>query len=230
MIRSHSLYPTELQAHANFHSISIIDAKLWLTHRILMSTQNAIETEVKIPVPNWTAAEAARHLAAINLAVTAPRVFEANFVYDTPEQSVRGSQMLLRLRRVGPRNILTWKGPYEAGPYKSRPELELQFESFETMHQILGSSRLSNVLPSMRNIEPNLAALTAAPSRSMKRPLETFLELEGPGPWIDETAARLGFGASDYVLTSYGKLYLSHCENQGVQPSNMLFPSSFQNT
>jgi adenylate cyclase class 2 len=194
-----------------------------------MSTQNDIETEVKIAVPHWAAAEAARHLAAINLTVTAPRVFEANFVYDTPEQSVRGSQMLLRLRRVGPRNILTWKGPYETGPYKSRPELELQFESFETMHQILGHLGYQTYFR-YEKYRTEFGGSNGGTVTFDETPIGNFLELEGPGPWIDETAVRLGFGASDYVLASYGKLYLSHCENEGVQPSNMLFPSSFQNT
>jgi adenylate cyclase class 2 len=190
-----------------------------------MSTQNAIETEVKIAVPHWTAQDAAERLAGVNLSVTAARVFEANFVYDTPEQSIRRAQMLLRLRRVGERNLLTWKGPSEPGPHKSRPELELPFESFETMHQILGHLGFQTYF----RYEKYRTEFESAQGTVTfdETPIGNFLELEGTGAWIDEMAVRLGFNVRDYVLSSYGKLYLAHCDDKGVQPSNMVFSSTF---
>lgn len=189
-----------------------------------MSTHHAIETEVKIAVPHWTAAAAGERLAATNLSVTAPRVFEANYVYDTPEQSIRRAQMLLRLRRVGTRNILTWKGPSEPGPHKSRPELELPFESFDTMHQILGHLGYQTFFR-YEKYRTEFGGSHGTVTFD-ETPIGNFLELEGSGPWIDQMAVRLGFSARDYVLLSYGKLYLAHCEQNCVQPSNMLFPST----
>ena len=56
-------------------------------------------------------------------------------------------------------------------------------------------------------------------------PIGSFLEIEGPPEWIDSTASRLGFSADDYILESYGRLYLAACERQGVQPTNMVFTS-----
>jgi len=56
-------------------------------------------------------------------------------------------------------------------------------------------------------------------------PIGQFLELEGPGDWIDSTARKLDFSPSDYVLSSYGKLYLDYCAQRGVQPGNMVFAS-----
>jgi hypothetical protein len=38
-------------------------------------------------------------------------------------------------------------------------------------------------------------------------------------------ALRLGFTAADYVLESYGRLYLAYSKKQGVQPLNMVFPA-----
>ena len=55
-------------------------------------------------------------------------------------------------------------------------------------------------------------------------PIGNFLELEGPAEWIDAKAAALGFTPSDYILESYGRLYLADCERRGVEPSNMVFP------
>ena len=51
-----------------------------------MSTQNAIETEVKIAVPHWKTSEVTTRLFALGLKLTEPRVFEANFVYDMPSK------------------------------------------------------------------------------------------------------------------------------------------------
>lgn len=191
-----------------------------------MSTQNALETEVKISVPNWTGAEAASRLAALNIKVTAPRVFEANFVFDTPQQTIRNAQMLLRLRRVGARNLLTWKGPYEPGPHKSRPELELMFESFDTMHRILEHLGYQT---SFRYEKYRTEFGTDSGNGTVtfdETPIGNFLELEGPGSWIDNTAMLLGFTPKDYILDSYNRLYVAHCAKQGVPPLNMVFSSA----
>jgi adenylate cyclase, class 2 len=56
-------------------------------------------------------------------------------------------------------------------------------------------------------------------------PIGDFLELEGPGEWIDDTAKRLGFSRQDYVLDSYARLYVADCERRGVEPSHMVFAS-----
>jgi adenylate cyclase class 2 len=188
-----------------------------------MSTQNAIETEVKIPVPTWSVADATQHIAALGLNISAPRIFEANYVYDTPGQSIRGAGMLLRLRRVGDRNMLTWKGVSEPGPYKSRPELELKFESFDTMHLILchlGYQTYFRYEKFRTEFSNGQGTVTFD-----ETPIGNYLELEGNGSWIDETASRLAFFPDNYLLASYYRLYLADCENKGVQPSNMLFPA-----
>ena len=54
-------------------------------------------------------------------------------------------------------------------------------------------------------------------------PIGTYLELEGPGAWIDATAAELGFAARDYILLSYGTLYRNHCREMGMEVGHMVF-------
>jgi adenylate cyclase class 2 len=189
-----------------------------------MSTENAIETEVKIPVAHWTEAQAAAHFQPLGLAVTAARVFETNFVFDTPQQSIRGAGMLLRLRRVGDRTILTWKGPPVPGPHKSRPELEVQLDTFDTMTQILGHLGYQTYFRYEKYRTEFSSGTGEGTVTFDETPIGNFIELEGRGPWIDETAARLGFRPSDYVLDSYGKLYLAHCAKLGVPALNMIFP------
>jgi adenylate cyclase, class 2 len=189
-----------------------------------MSTQNAIETEVKIAVPHWDTSEVATRLSAMGLELTEPRVFEANFVYDMAQQPLRSAKMLLRLRRVGDRNTLTWKGPPQSGPHKTRPELEVKFDPFDTMHQILGHLGYQTYFK-YEKYRTEFGTSDGGTVTFDETPIGNFLELEGPGLWIDEMALRMGFSESDYILESYGTLYLSHCAKAGVQPLNMVFPS-----
>jgi adenylate cyclase class 2 len=182
------------------------------------------ETEVKIPVRE--SANLQQRLTSIGFAISAPRVFEANTVYDTADSSLRRGDMLLRLRQSGPQGILTWKGRGVPGPHKSRPELETTVASLETLDKIL---RQLGYLPGFRY--EKYRTEFKSPDRQGGKitfdetPIGQFLELEGPGDWIDSTARKLDFSPSDYVLSSYGKLYLNYCAQQGVQPGNMVFAS-----
>ena len=54
-------------------------------------------------------------------------------------------------------------------------------------------------------------------------PIGNYLELEGPKPWIDEVAGRLGYERPDYIILSYAALYSRKCREQGNRPANMVF-------
>ena len=54
-------------------------------------------------------------------------------------------------------------------------------------------------------------------------PIGHYLELEGSRRFIDRTAARLGFSATDYITKSYGLLYREYCAARDRKPSHMLF-------
>lgn len=134
--------------------------------------------------------------------------------------------MLFRLRQSGSQGILTWKGPEKQGPHKSRPELETGVASLETLHKILEQLGYQPVF----RYEKYRTEFEAENQHGAKitfdeTPIGEFLELEGAGEWIDETARKLGFRPQDYVLASYGKLYLDDCARRGVQPGNMVFAS-----
>lgn len=181
------------------------------------------ETEVKIKLPETVSMLERLHSAGFS--ESAPRLFEVNTLYDTRKNELRASKMLLRLRRVGDNHILTWKGPGEPGPHKSRPEIETRVNSGESMHQIL---RQLGFHPSFRYEKFRTEYRTAEQAGVVtvdETPIGNFLEIEGPPEWIDATAKRLGFSAQDYILDSYVRLYLAACERQGVEPTNMVFAS-----
>ena len=181
------------------------------------------ETEVKIRIPDF--ADMLARLQAAGFRETVPRQFEANTLYDTPENRLRQDGAMLRLRQFGNSGVITWKGPNIPGPHKSRPELETSVGSVQTLHQILTSIGFG---PSFRYEKYRREFQSGDANGTVtldETPIGIFLELEGPGDWIDRTAETLGFSPEHYVLESYGRLYIADCERRGVTPSHMVFPS-----
>jgi adenylate cyclase class 2 len=186
-----------------------------------MSTQRGLETEVKIPLTHAAAIRA--QIEALGFQISAPRIFEVNTVYDTAGQTLRQANMLLRLRRAGEHCVITWKGPSVSGPHKSRPEIETTVGSFESLDGIL---RALGYLQAFRyeKYRTEFAVSEAEGTIVLdETPIGDFLELEGTGDWIDETAQRLGFSKGQYVLESYGKLFLNYRDKHGFHHSDMVF-------
>jgi adenylate cyclase, class 2 len=179
------------------------------------------EVEIKLPVSDL--AEFRTRIVRARFRESSPRVFEANVVFDTPEKQLRQSRELLRLRQVGSRFILTYKGPPSPGRHKSREELEQQLHSGEPFTTIL--ARLG-FLPVFR-YEKYRAEFTRPSEQGTltldETPIGNFIELEGPPDWIDTVAADLGFTGDDYITASYGTLFLEHRERTGSTAEHMVF-------
>ncbi len=183
--------------------------------------QGPLETEVKIRVADL--AGMCQRIEALGFQISQPREFESNTLYDTPAKSLLASGTLLRLRESGGRYVITWKGRYQVGPHKTRPEMETTLGSIETMAQIFGELGYEPVFRYEKYRREYRVAGQPGVITADETPIGNFLELEGPGAWIDETAQRLGLGPTDYVLESYVRLYLKDCGERGVTPSNMTF-------
>jgi adenylate cyclase, class 2 len=186
--------------------------------------KSATETEVKIRLPDRSAI--LNRLQRSGFTVSVPRQFEANTLYDTRDHGLGEQGMLLRLRQIGEKGLITWKGQGDPGRYKSRPELETSVSSVETLGQILGHLGYE---PCFR-YEKYRTEFVSKKEEGLvtldETPIGDFLELEGPGEWIDNTAKQLGFSQQDYVLDSYARLYVADCERRGVEPSDMVFASN----
>jgi adenylate cyclase class 2 len=182
------------------------------------------ETEIKLRVADRSSA--LERIRASGYGESVPRVFEANTLYDSPDQALRRKQMLLRLRQVGAKSVLTWKGPGVPGPHKSRPEIETVVASGDALAQVFRQLGYEPMFRYEKYRTEFRKADTAGVITFDETPIGDFLELEGPAEWIDETADRLGFSRNEYVLDSYGKLYLADCERRGVQPTHMVFAST----
>lgn len=183
-----------------------------------------IENEVKIRLQNKAAV--LERIRATGFRESEPRQFEANTLYDTPDHQLRAKEMLLRLRQVGSKCILTWKGPTASGPHKNRPEVETTIGSAEAISQVFQHLGFESGFRYEKYRTEFRRGGDAGVVTLDETPIGDFLELEGPAAWLDETADLLGFSPEQYVLDSYGKLYIADCERRGIRPTHMIFGSS----
>jgi adenylate cyclase class 2 len=179
------------------------------------------ETEIKLPVSSLPAIR--RRLRDSGFEVTTKRVFESNTVFDTPTQTFRAAATLVRLREAGRLTTLTYKGTPIEAKHKTREELELHVDDAGAMAAVLSRLGLNPVF----RYEKYRTELRRPGQRGTamldETPIGNYLELEGSPTWIDRTARRLGFAESDYINSSYGRLYLEWCSAHRCKPGDMRF-------
>lgn len=180
-----------------------------------------IETEIKIRLESGESAISRLEAAAFRIAH--PRIFEANTVYDDADSTLRTQGRLLRIREVGDRTILTYKGPADRGKHKSREERETSVGDAQVAAVILDRLGFAQTFRYEKYRAEYERPGESGVVTLDETPIGWFMELEGPPDWIDRTAASLGFLESEYLTDSYGSLYLKYCEELGISPTNMVF-------
>ncbi len=185
----------------------------------------AVETEIKLRLTQGSE-QARALLEQQGFRATGLRQLETDQTFDLPAGELRLSGRLLRLRSTGGRWTVTYKGPADASSkHKSREEIETEVSDGSAFTQIL--ERLG-YQPAFA-YEKFRTTFKAAGEQGIvtldETPIGDFLELEGSGYWIDETAVRLGFGPADYITSSYAALYDEYRRTHGTVPQNMQFHS-----
>ncbi len=166
------------------------------------SAQNGlVEVEVKFLVGDLDVIR--QRLTAGGARLVAPRVFERNVRFDTPDEALLRRQELLRLRQ-DVRARLTFKGPSvadSASEAKVREEIELEIGDFDRMALIF--SRLG-FLP-FQTYEKYRETFAWGDVEVVldEMPFGLFVELEGSEAAIKRAAAALGLDWSRRVLTNY---------------------------
>lgn len=184
--------------------------------------ENREEIEVKIAAESAATVQAL--LAAHGFTVRNPRVFEQNIVLDDTENSVKGRNLLLRVRAAGDRVTVTFKGKEAPiGIHKRRVEREFQASDLDECLAVFAGLGFTPALrydkyrtEFARGEEAGIVTLD-------ETPIGTYMELEGPADWIDTTARQLGFSAADYVNLSYARLFERWCTETGVTSNHMSF-------
>src|SRR5207302_4218834 len=87
-----------------------------------MRSKNMLEVEMKFPVDNFTGLE--NKLAAASARGTAP-LQEADHYFNAPDRDFAKTDEALRLRRIGEKNFVTYKGPRIDTQTKTRKEIEV---------------------------------------------------------------------------------------------------------
>ncbi len=178
------------------------------------------EVEVKIAVQS--AAKARALLREKGFQIHKARVFEKNLVLDDAAGSVRQRNLLLRLRTAGKRITCTFKGKEIAGRHKRREEREFHPDSLDECLAVfagLGYHPTYVYEKYRTEFTKNEVGVVTVD----ETPIGVFLELEGPGRWIDGTAKELGFSRADYITASYAVLYTEWCREYDLPATNMVF-------
>ena len=180
------------------------------------------EIEIKLRLPDKLAKIRSRlHEAGFRIAKH--RIRESNVLFDNPKRVLRKHGKLVRIRDVGPHQVLTYKGPSEASRYKKRREIEINLNDGRGLDEILLHLGYRPVFRYEKFRTEYAKSKEHGKVLLDETPIGNYLEIEGSPRWIDRTAKRLGFSTSDYITRSYGFLYLAYCRERRIAPRDMLF-------
>jgi adenylate cyclase class 2 len=208
------------------------------------------EIEIKLRVQDVDALLS--RLKRVRTREISPRTYESNTLYDTPQQNLRRSGKLIRIRieqrastfRNRPPSdnapaILTYKGPSLPSRKSSKTgRRSISRQYFKIKEEIevtvAGATELAGILQAL-GLHPvfryeKFRTTYALPGvRGLKveldeTPVGIFLELEGQPEGIARGARLLGYDRTDYLIETYGSLYLADCHSRNVKPGDMLFP------
>lgn len=184
-----------------------------------MAHGREIEIKLRAPEPSQARALLENH----DFRPIRERVFETNEVYDTYDSSLRSHGQLVRLRVAGAIQTLTFKGQAEAGPHKSREELEVHLGPAENLGIIFVRLGFACKFRYEKYRTEFERAGEAGVVTLDETPIGNFFEIEGEPDWIDRVAGELGFGKDEFITASYGTLYRDWCREHKQEPRDMVF-------
>ncbi len=181
-----------------------------------------IESEIKIPVAELDSIR--RRLDQKGAEQLSPRQDEVNILFDTTDGSLGANGRVLRVRRVGERSLLTFKGPASwDGAVKLRREIELEVSSSRAISEMLHALGYA---PWMR-YEKKRESWTFGGVRIEldHTPMGDFVELEGPVADLEDTARALELDPERAVAQSYISLWQLFREEHPDLGHDMVFES-----
>jgi len=162
------------------------------------------ELEIKFYVHNLAAVET--HLQELGAHLEAPRVFENNLRFDTPDGTLARNAQVIRLRQDA--NLrLTYKGPGSfSDGVRLRPEIEFQVNDFEAARAFLQAIGYQVVMAYEKY--RTTYALDRTEVVLDELPYGNFVEIEGPdAATIQAVAEKLGLDWRQGITESYVVLF-----------------------
>lgn len=170
-----------------------------------------LEVEVKLPFPDGDRAQLVQRLLELG-ATAGPIQHQVDTFFEHPARDLAASDEALRLRRVGARLELTYKGPRLGGSTKARIEHTVQVASDPTaLLASLGFAPKANLAKQRRpyHLGPVEVALDTVEGVGSYVEVEaTGADREAATKLVEETLRRLGLQGHARERRSYLELAL----------------------
>ena len=179
-----------------------------------------LEREIKLRFDSVEAARAA--VLAAGAAPVRSRRLQEDCLLDTADDLLRHRRCVLRVRMESGKSLLTFKGPpVQPSIMKLRQELETVVGDGPLLVRVLEELGFHVWFRYQKYREE--FALDDVIVAIDETPVGVFVEIEGGNRGIAGLAEALGRGPGDYVLDSYRGLFVRHCEQRGLPPTDMVF-------
>lgn len=186
------------------------------------------EIELKFPLPDPQALQTL--LPTLGFQLVTPRTFEHNTLYDNPARDLRSRREILRIRQYGDVATVTHKRlpdqPDDTTRYKIRIETETTVAEPDALDEIFRQLGYAPAFTYEKHRTEWSSALPDGVTGHLvidETPIGTYVELEGPTAWIDQTLATLHIDHSTCLTDSYGKLFLDWKQRTGSPAENLTF-------
>jgi adenylate cyclase, class 2 len=178
------------------------------------------ELEVKFYVEDLAAIEA--RLNSIGAHLEAPRVFEVNLRFDTPDGKLARAAQVIRLRQDS-RSRLTYKGPASNdGGARLRPEIEFEVSDFQSAQAFIEALGYQVAMAYEKYRTTYVLEGTEVVLDEL--PYGNFVEIEGPdSDKIHAIADRLGLAWHRSVQASYVVLFYELRNRLGLVFNDLTF-------
>ena len=185
-----------------------------------------LEIEAKLKIDSH---ELVRQRLAELSATFVSHVLETNVIYDSADGLLRASGRALRVRHCETlkgqpvASTLTFKGPRQPGPFKSRPEVETVIEDPPAAETILVELGYVVRLRFQKRRETwKLNRCTIALDELPY--LGLFVEIEGPdADVVTQLQQQLKLGDTPHTESSYPSMLANHCTAAGIDLSDIRF-------
>jgi len=164
-----------------------------------------VEIEVKVRVDDLEPVR--RRLVALGAKLLKDRHLEENTLYDWPDRRLTGRREALRVRRVGRKTFLTFKGaPEKSRRFKVRTEHETEVCNGKALVKVLQALGFAAVFRyDKRRTVLGLGHVKICLDETS---VGTFVELEGEREKIVRASRALGFPQAEWIRKDYIQLLL----------------------
>jgi adenylate cyclase class 2 len=166
--------------------------------------------------------------AGLDLKEHKARHFEDNWLLDTADQRLVGQGAALRVRRVGERGTVTYKGvalETAASPLKVREEIESGIDDPGRVIELFERLGFSRSFRYQKYRTTYTASVNGADLEIAfdETPIGNFVEIEGDEPHVLQVLQQAGISEDESIRESYPELQAKRCRDKGLPVEDLVF-------